>query len=907
MTLLRTLVFSFAVLWCLSQCEHAGADHYTERVKPLLAEKCIACHGPLRSESGLRLDAAKFIRKGSDERAIVVASHPSESILLQKVSTSMLDEQMPPEGEGVRLTSAELAVLEKWIADGLPSPEDETYIASPREHWAYQPIVRPTIPEPSIIEQDDAGAIDRLLGDLQRQRGVNRIAHADRETWLRRVSLDLNGLPPTTEEVVAFVADNAPDAKERVVDRLLARPAHGERWGRHWMDVWRYSDWDGYKEELRGSQRHIWHWRDWIIESVNADKPYDQMIVEMLAGDEIAPTDIKTVRATGFLARNYHRSNRNIWLDATVEHTAKAFLGMTLACARCHDHKFDPLSQEEYYRFRAIFEPHEVRTHQVAGEPDVTKAGIPRAFDAKPAAETFLFVRGNEKQPQKDRPITPGIPAALEIPYEMHPVAIPQSVYQPALDPVAETNAIETAWRKLEAARKLTEFKLAALREAARAAAAEGKPQEVVAPTKDSPEQTVDDDELDPIALASLDEQVAESELIALRARYAADHAKINQLATEPLQNLIRKAALAEQQFNLLASRASVQSAITKLAAAQADVRLKAVKKSAAITQAEKDLQKQREALVKAREKVGSEPTSYTPVGEIYPQESTGRRLGLARWIVDGRNPLTARVAANHIWSRHFGTALVDDVADFGLRAKQPVTHALLDWLADELRQSGWDMKQVHRRIVLSNTFGLSSSTGIEHSHDTQLAVDPENRLYWRAPVRRLDAEEIRDSLLAVSDNLDRTLSGPDLSEDDGEKVLRRSVYFRHAYEKQVAMLVLFDGASPNECYRRSPSILPQQALALANSSLSRDLSRRLGERLHKKVAETSAGDSAGIQPEEFVNQLFMAVLCRKPIAAESETCTKFLSDSSSGETLLARCQSLTHALINHNDFVVAR
>lgn len=910
----------------------ASADHYTEHVKPLLAEKCIACHGPLRSEAGLRLDAAVFINKGSEEHAVVSKDEPSASLILQRISTDDSDQRMPPEGEGVRLTPAELAIIEQWISDGAPAPTDETYVASPREHWAYQPIVRPEIPQaPAFrnvraVASDtrdatdastaiDAGAIDRLLTQLQYQRGVSRALAADRETWLRRVTLGLNGLPPTVDEIVSFVNDQAPDAKDKVVDRLLARPAHGERWGRHWMDVWRYSDWDGYKEELRGSQRHIWHWRDWIIESINASKPYDQMIIEMLAADEVAPNDKAALRATGFLARNYHRSNRNIWLDATVEHTAKAFLGMTLACARCHDHKFDPLTQEEYYRFRAIFEPHEVRTQQLAGEPDTTKAGIPRAFDAKPEAKTFLFVRGNEKQPQSDKPIAPGMPAVLDVPYQLTSVPLPRTAYRPALLPEVEANAIEAAWQKFESARTAAEPKLKALRDAAHAAAAAGKPEAMAAPPEQLSIELQPSDALDPIAQALLETHAAEAALVALRARYVADHAKVQQLPEEQLKPLVEKAAAAEQRSNLLAAQIALQATVEKLASANA-ANLKAKKKDAAITQAEKNLQTQREAFTKARDAAAQPPTTYTPVGEVYPQESTGRRLALARWIIDQRNPLTARVAANHIWARHFGVPLVDDVSDFGLRAKQPITRSLLDWMADELRSSGFDMKRLHRHIALSQTYGLASTTTDGHAQYVA-SSDPENRLFWHVPVRRLDAEEIRDSLLAVCGQLDRRVSGPDLSEDEGEKIPRRSVYFRHAYEKQVALLVLFDGASPNECYRRSPSILPQQALALANSQLSRDLSRRLGEQLHNQCetqfeTKNQSDGQTNIASSEssvrrFIDQLFLAALSRAPSTAERETCVKFLNDVQPGETPLARRQSLAHALINHNDFVVAR
>src|SRR5947207_3185631 len=266
------------------------------------------------------------------------------------------------------------------------------------QHWAFVPPARPALPEVK-----NAGwvrnPIDAFIATEHERRGLTPRPEAPRHVLLRRVYLDLVGLPPTREELHAFLADTSPDAYEKVVGRLLASPQYGERWGRHWMDVWRYSDWAGYQAEVRESQPFVWRWRDWIVESLNRDKPYDQMVREMLAGDEIAPTDPKVLAATGFLARNWYKFNRNVWLENTVEHTSKAFLGLTVNCARCHDHKYDPVSQIEHYRFRAFFEPYEVRTDRVPGEPDTKKDGVVRAFDADGAKKTFLFLRGDEKSP----------------------------------------------------------------------------------------------------------------------------------------------------------------------------------------------------------------------------------------------------------------------------------------------------------------------------------------------------------------------------------------------------------------------------------------------------------------------------------------------------------------------------
>ena len=249
---------------------------------------------------------------------------------------------------------------------------------------------------------------------------------------LRRLSLDLIGLPPTPAEIAAFQSDESPDWYERTVERLLKDPRHGERWARHWMDIWRYSDWWGLGGELRNSQKHIWHWRDWIVEALNADMPYDEMVRLMLAADELHPNDLGELRATGFLARNYFLFNRNQWMDETVEHVGKAFLGLTFNCAKCHDHKFDPISQTDYYGMRAFFEPYHVRLDMLPGETDLARDGIPRAFDGAMDTPTYRFIRGAENNPDKSVAIAPRIPAILKFqPLAIQPVELPVEAWQP--------------------------------------------------------------------------------------------------------------------------------------------------------------------------------------------------------------------------------------------------------------------------------------------------------------------------------------------------------------------------------------------------------------------------------------------------------------------------------------------
>ncbi len=266
--------------------------------------------------------------------------------------------------------------------------------------------------------------IDAFIAAEHESRGLTPRPEASRPVLLRRLYLDLTGLPPTPDELHAFLDDESADAYEKVVDRLLASPRYGERWGRHWMDVWRYSDWAGWGKQVRDSQPHIWHWRDWIVESLNRDKPYDRMIVEMLAADEASPDDLDALRATGYLARNFKLLSREKWMQDVVDHTGQAFLGVTLGCARCHDHMYDPILQKDYYQVRAIFEPHQVRIDRVPGVLDTAKDGIPRAYDAQLDAKTLLFVRGDDRNPT-GKPLAPGVPESLGGSFDVKPVTLP--------------------------------------------------------------------------------------------------------------------------------------------------------------------------------------------------------------------------------------------------------------------------------------------------------------------------------------------------------------------------------------------------------------------------------------------------------------------------------------------------
>ncbi|MDA1232160.1 MAG: DUF1549 domain-containing protein, partial [Planctomycetota bacterium] len=370
MSRLRKLVLTLTV--ALSNVTVVMAQtpvDYLQDVKPILKERCYACHGALKQESGLRLDTGVSIRQGGDSGSILLFEAAEKSSLIERVSAGGDSERMPPEGEP--LTAAQLETLKDWISHGAISPDNEQPEPDPEQHWAFQPPRRPDLPTTGDPDRPH-NPIDTFIGAKLAQHGLTCQSEASRDVLLRRVFLDLIGLPPTPLELHAFLDDESPTAYEAVVDRLLNDPRYGERWARHWMDIWRYSDWYGrrYVPDVWNSAPQIWRWRDWIVRSLNEDHGYDRMLREMLAADEICPEDDSAAVATGYLIRNWYALNPNDWMRNTVEHTGKAFLGLTFNCAHCHDHKYDPITQDDYFHLRAFFEPIDIRQDRVPGEAD---------------------------------------------------------------------------------------------------------------------------------------------------------------------------------------------------------------------------------------------------------------------------------------------------------------------------------------------------------------------------------------------------------------------------------------------------------------------------------------------------------------------------------------------------------
>jgi Protein of unknown function (DUF1553)/Protein of unknown function (DUF1549) len=736
--------------------------------------------------------------------------------------------------------------------------------------WApFEVVKRPRVPVPRASGWI-RNPIDAFIAAEHESRGLSHRPEAQKSALLRRVFIDVIGLPPTPEELWAFLADDSVDAYDRVVDRLLSSRLYAERWGRHWMDVWRYSDWAGWGMQVRDSQPHIWRWRDWIIDSLEADKSYDRMIVEMLAGDELAPEDPDVVRATGYLVRNYKLLSREKWMQDVVDHTSQAFLGVTFGCARCHDHMYDPVLQKEYYQVRAIFEPHNVRIDRVAGQADTTKDGLARAFDADLGVKTVLFIRGDDRTPGKE-PLQPGVPEALGgWPLKVEPVSLPKTATAPDRRPLVRAALLAAAEHDLTTARSAEVRKERTAAIALIFGVSPNKRNDVTKALYDA-------------RLAKLDRSIAESRLLGLGAELSAEQLEESGSKDSPTwraaaltANVAQRAqAQAEAERKLLLAQEARRSAAPTLRA----------ESDKAVADAIRIVARARDAAL-----APAVPQFTARAVATYPAASTGRRLAFARWIASDTNPLTARVAVNHIWLRHFGQAIVPSVSDFG-RNGQPATHpALLDWLAAEFMDRGWSMKGLHRLILTSATYRQASTPDASN-----LALDPDNTYLWRMSSRRLEAEAVRDCLYYVANRLDLRTGGPEIDFQAGLTVPRRSIYFRHAAEKQMEFLKIFDGPSVTECYKRKDSILPQQALALANSSLSLEIARSIAADLR---ARTGTAESL------FIKQAFERLLSRPPTEKELEECQSFLASRSDGP---AAGESLIHVLLNHHEFVTIR
>ncbi|MEI6712190.1 MAG: PSD1 and planctomycete cytochrome C domain-containing protein [Verrucomicrobiota bacterium] len=716
---------------------------FESEVRPILANRCYECHGDKKQKGGLRMDSIAFLKTGGDTGPALVEGNPDKSPMIEAVRYKNDEFQMPPKE---KLPANEIAVLEKWIQMGAPWPEsgekpavvmEGGFTEEQRKYWCFQPLAKVT--PPSTNSTWVRGNIDRFIAQKHNELALVPAPEADRTELLRRVYFDLHGVPPSATEASDFLNDTRPDAYERLIDGLLASPRYGERWAQHWLDLVRYAESDGYNEDAY--RPAAWPYRDWVIRSLNADKPYDQFVREQLAGDEIDPSNPDVLIATSYLRNPIYEWNqrdvRGQWdviLTDITDTTGEVFLGLSLGCARCHNHKFDPILQKDYFRLKSFFASVHWRDDLTLATPE-EKA---RFAEQQTAWETATAdVRGKIAalihNPQEN---------AAERARKMFTDDLQAIIAKPA----SERDALEVQLGSL-CERQIT------------------RAQKTIDPMK---------------ALKS-----------------EADKATYKALESEL------------KAFDSLKPKQLLEAFVaTDTGTSAPSTTLKTRKGKQEIAPGFLTIIEPKEPLI-------------TPL-----TNSTGRRTALANWITRPDNPLSTRVIVNRLWQYHFGKGLVATASDFGKLGEPPTHPELLDWLAEKFVTDGWSFKKMHREMMLSATY---RQTARQQPSEAVSKIDPANRFLWRFSPRRLDAEQVRDALLAASGELDAKSGGPS---DEGTST-RRSIYTKKKRNKQTEILQSLDApAGFASSADRQSTTTPTQALLLLNGDWPLARARKLADRV---------------------------------------------------------------------------
>jgi hypothetical protein len=824
--------------------KRASALTFEKDIRPILKANCFDCHGEGETRGDLDLRLKRLMVAGGKSGPAIVPGKPSRSHLVELIRRG----EMPKREK--KLTAQEITTIERWIDAGAKTartepvelPHGMTITEEEREHWSFQPVRSPDVPK---VKSKDRGRtpIDAFVLAALKAKRLGFSPDAEKVTLLRRVSFDLTGLPPSPEEVARFLADDSPDAYDREVDRLLGSPHYGERWARHWLDAAGYAESDGATSDDT-PRPHAWKFRDYVIRSFNADKPIDQFLTEQLAGDELIgaahgspgpalndPLALDKLVATGFLrmgpdgtaggASDQNLARNQVMAD-TIKIVSTSLLGLSVGCAQCHDHRYDPIRQSDYYRLRAIFEPaYDWKNWRKPPERLVslyTEADRARAAGVEAEAKKLAEERA---QQQKD-----SINAVRDKELEKSDATLRDQLRE----------AFDTAGdKRTEEQKKLL---------------------------KDHPNFNINAgtlylyDQKAADALKAMDAKIAE-----VRARRPPEefvHALTEVPGKVPVTYLFHRG----------------------------------------------DPQQPKDAIAPGPPEVLENPNGSTAFEGNHPGLATsGRRLAFARWLTGTNNPLTARVLVNRVWLHHFGRGLVRTPADFGAMGEKPTHPELLDWLAGEFVAHGWSLKHLHRLILTSTVYRQSSSrhaaSGSGRTPPKKLskadAVDPDNVLYWHKPVQRLDAEVLRDSILAVSGALNpkmfgapvpvrpdaagQIVVGVDKTEGDNKmpvevdlkgEEFRRSVYVQVRRSRPLAMLTAFDAPVMEvNCELRQSSTVAPQALMLMNSDFVLSQSAKFADRLRREATNDVPAQ---------VNRAWQLAFARPPVDREREQALAFLT-----------------------------
>ena len=884
--------------------------HFDNQVLPLLESKCFKCHGSgEKLKGGLRLTSREGLLHGGELGPSYDETEPSKSNLLQMISYKDDEHRMPPKA---KLSDEEIAILTKWISEGaFYNPEKE--IRGPLaeksqpiteadfDYWAYKPIERPVVPDKAIHP------IDAFVNARLRAEGLEPNRRASRQTLIRRAFYDLTGLPPTIAEVRNFVKDPRPDDEvwRALLADLLDRPQYGEKWARHWLDLVRYAETNGF--EIDGVKPQIWRYRDYVINAFNADKPYDQFIIEQLAGDEIAEPTLDSIAATGFhriMQWDFDPVDRKQQtydvLADNVAITSETFLGTTLGCARCHDHKADPFTQRDYYSFMAFFhgvtnyalpgtlvyfaEPKELAEFETKKQADLDKARQ-ELVQVETQLKTYLSEQG-KLEGACSEPVTylsdsRGTSPTWEITFD-RPTEDWKSVgfadkrwekRRGGFGANATTKwSTSDIWMRAKfGVKQLPESVALQIYhsgnvevylngfEIFRAKGSSPKYERIVLES-----QAVEAFQTGNNVVALHCQHSDGTHLVDLGLQSAPENSRLA-AAIRKGGNQLAKETSAALGVDLVAERRSLLELISKTRKQVFGTAVNAVMEHEKISPLHVHIRGSAHA---PGEQV--EPAfpavlhrRFDPVrAEVSPpsnnrsKSTSGRRLALARWIASAVNPLTARVAANRLWQHHFGQGIVPSTSDFGKLGEKPTHPMLLDWLASELPAQEWSLKAMHQLIMTSDAYQRSSTP-----NRTALEMDPTNRFFWRFNMRRLTAEEIRDSILAVSGKLNLQMGGkwvcPPLPEEvlatsskpgknwpvaQGDQAFRRSIYVHVKRSLRVPILVDHDQADTDgHCAVRFSTTVPTQALGMLNSRFVNERAADLAARLRREIPDTDS------------------------------------------------------------------
>ena len=904
---MKLLSFSMVLSALVSSPLLCGAEmvKFEKEVLPVLQKRCFECHGEKKQKSGLRADSRAALLKGGDFGAAVIPGDPVSSHLIEVITTNDKDSQMPPKGE--RLSATEVEALKRWIAQGAVWPGQMDAVAQAKvtsDHWAFQPLAKFSGSE----------SIDGFIRAKLAEKGLQPSPEADRRTLIRRVSLDLTGLPPTPEEVEAFVNDNDARAYEKIVERLLASPRYGERWAQHWLDVIRYADTRGY--EYNTLRENTWPFRDWVIEALNKDLPYDQFLFQQIAGDTIGVDP-----ATGFLvtaplptpaevgqeAAAIKQARFNS-LDEVIQNVSASMLGLTVGCARCHNHKFDPIPARDYYRMVSVFSG-----LQYDSRPWRDGSQTGRLAELKKAEHRMAEVRKELAKFPHWREVNDGHYTDHFTPVKAKRVrltvlATDATSEGPAFDEIEVWAASQDGIPPQPVSLQSKGGKASSSGAAKQLGSKDeflndrkyGKGSTWVASQR--PPAWVQIDLAQPFLIDkviwSRDRELAKTNPAAhakrltsvWRIEVAEKEGEWRAIVSESRSEGLDAAAMQSRRY--------LEEELLKLNGSQARLRIGPEVFAGKFTQPELINVLMRGDPQQPRDPVGPGGLEILNGAEL-PADApeSERRVAFAKWIASKDNPLTARVAVNRIWHHHFGNGLVDTPSDFGTMGSRPTHPELLDWLAGEFIVRGWSLKELHRMIVTSATYRQSSQP-----EKKSVIADAGSRYLWRFPPRRLDAEAIRDSILSITGVLDVKMGGPGVNiyqpkgqfdqwkpkENPGPESWRRMIYLAKMRGADDGMFKVFDLPDCGQVRaKRGESTTPLQALNLLNGSFAIDQAERLADRVQRE-----AGADVGKQ----IERIFALAFARPPNAAERTACLA----TAQTEGLVTVCR----ALINSNEFL---